>query len=42
MRGLIALVNDNHVNNYFKETLAFDNFGMIVNNRLKMVKSRKI
>ena len=42
MRGLIALVNDNHVKNYFKEILAFDNFGTIVNNRLKKVESRKI
>ena len=33
MRGLITLVNDNHVNNYTKENLAFVYNGSIVNNR---------
>ena len=32
-RGLISLVNDNHVNNNLKEILVFVYIGSIVNNR---------
>ena len=32
MRGLITLVNDNHVDNYLKESLAFVYYGSIVIN----------
>ena len=32
MGGLITLVNDNHVDNYLKEILAFVYYGSIVNN----------
>ena len=35
MRGLIKLVNDNHVDNYLKDILAFVYYGSIVNNRSK-------
>ena len=35
MRCLISLVNDNHVNNYLKDTLAFVYYGSTVNNRPK-------
>ena len=37
MRGLITLVNDNHVDNYLKEILAFLYYGSIVNSRSKKV-----
>ena len=33
MHGLIILVNDNHVDNYLKEILAFVYYGSFVNNR---------
>ena len=31
MRGLITLVNDNHVDNNFKDILAFSYYGLIIN-----------
>ena len=37
MRGLITLVNDNHVDNCLKEILAFVYYGSIVNSRIKKV-----
>ena len=33
MRGLITLVNDNHMDNYLKEILVFVYYGSIVNNQ---------
>ena len=33
MHSLISLVNDNHVDNYLKEILAFVYYGSIVNNQ---------
>ena len=33
MSGLITLVNDNHLDNYLKEILAFVYYSLIVNNR---------
>ena len=33
MCGLITLVIDSHVDNYFKERLAFVYYGLLVNNR---------
>ena len=30
-RGMITLVNDNHMDNYHKESLAFEYYGSIVN-----------
>ena len=33
--GLILLVNDNHMENYYKEILVYVYFGWIVNNQLK-------
>ena len=36
MRGLITLVNDNHVDNYLKENLAFLYYDSTVNNRPKI------
>ena len=35
MRGLIILVSDNHMDNYFKEILAFVYNGSTVNNQPK-------
>ena len=35
MRGLISLVNHNHVDNNLKEILVYVYFGSIVNNRSK-------
>ena len=35
MPVLITLVNDNHVDNYIKEILAFEYYGLIVNNQPK-------
>ena len=35
MHGLITLVNDNHMDKYLKEILAFVYHGLIVNNRPK-------
>ena len=35
MRGLITLVNDNHMDNYLKEILTFYYYGLIVNNWAK-------
>ena len=32
MCGVITLVNDNHVDNYLKEILAFVYYGLIVHN----------
>ena len=37
MRGLNILVNDNHVKNYRKESLAFVYCGSTVNNRSKII-----
>ena len=37
MRGLITLVNDNHMANYLQAILAFVYYGSIVNNRPKIV-----
>ena len=34
-RGLISLINDNHVDNNIKEILVYVNLGSIVNNRPK-------
>ena len=33
MLGLITLVNNNHMDNYLKEILAFVYYGSIVNNQ---------
>ena len=35
MRSWITLVNDNHVDNYLKEILAFVYYGSVVNNQPK-------
>ena len=39
MRDLITLVNDNRVDNYLKEILAFVYYGSIVNNRLDQLQT---
>ena len=38
-RSLISLVNDNHVDNYLKEIIAFVYYGSNVNNRPRSVDS---
>ena len=42
VRGLITLVNDNHVDNYLKKILAFVCYGSIVNSRPKNVTLRNM
>ena len=37
MRGSITSINDNHVDNYLEEILAFVYYGSILNNRPKNI-----